>query len=72
VENADRNPQKFRAGDRVRVVGASHRDHGKVGVIVKLAVIENDQRGKPRASINCNGVYIFVSLPNLARVTEND
>ena len=61
----NRNPQGFKPGDRVRVVGQGHRDFGKVGVIVSLEGIEDALHGKARAHISSGGLFIHVSLPNL-------
>ena len=63
----NRNPNGFKPGDRVRVVGEGHRDFGKAGVIVTLEGIDDDTHGKPRAHISSGGVFLHVSLPNLAK-----
>jgi hypothetical protein len=60
-----RNPQGFKPGDRVRVIGEVHRDYGKTGVIVSLDGVDDDTHGKPRTHINSGGLFIHVSLPNL-------
>jgi hypothetical protein len=66
----DRNPKGFKPGDRVRVIGVGHRDHGKTGRVVKLDGVEDDRHGKARAHISSGGVFIHGSLPNLGRLKE--
>jgi hypothetical protein len=63
-----RNPHGFKPGDHVKVTGKGHRDSEKVGVIVKLAGVDDELHGKSRASINCGSTFIFVSLPNLEKL----
>jgi protein involved in polysaccharide export with SLBB domain len=79
VNLADRNPSRFKPGDRVRVAGNGHRNFGKVGVILSLQGVEDDHHGKPRAVISSGGGFSFpfvdsasellhVSLPNLEKL----
>lgn len=66
----NRNPQGFKVGDRVRVIGEGHRDFGKTGTIVQLEGVEDDRHGKARAHISSGGVFIHVSLRNLEKIKE--
>jgi hypothetical protein len=66
--NTDRNPSQFKVGEKVRVMHPQHRDFGKIGTIIKLDGVDDDQHGKARAHIRVSeNVYIHVSLPNLAK-----